>query len=58
MKDKRFAGGRIAMIPLWLSLAFVLMAPLIYQQPRYSWAVIYILPTIVGMYLYYVKRKG
>ncbi len=57
MKDRKFDGGRVAMIPLWLSLAFVLMSPLIYKQPRYSWAVIYILPTIVGMYLYMAKRK-
>jgi hypothetical protein len=52
MKNIGFKGGRIAMIPLWLSLCFVLMAPLIVRQPRYSWAVIYILPTIVGMYFF------
>ena len=41
MQDKKFYSGRIALVPIWLSLAFVLMAPLIDEQPRYAWAVIY-----------------
>ncbi|RKM57835.1 hypothetical protein D6855_12355 [Butyrivibrio sp. CB08] len=52
MKDKKFYRGRIAMIPIWLSLVFVVLAPMIHDQPRYSWAVIYILPTILAMYMY------
>ncbi len=52
MQDRKFYDGRIALVPIWLSLAFVLMSPLVEGQPRYSWAVIYILPTITAMYMY------
>lgn len=57
MQDKKFYAGRIAMIPIWLSLAFVLMSPLIHQQPRYAWAVIYIMPTIIGMYMHMNSKQ-
>ncbi len=56
-KDSGFKGGRVAMIPLWLSLLFVLMSPLIVRQPRYSWAVIYIMPAIIGMFIYKMREK-
>ena len=57
MQDKKFYSGRIALVPIWLSLAFVLMAPLIDEQPRYAWAVIYILPTIVAMYMHMRNKQ-
>ncbi len=57
MQDKKFYGGRIALIPIWLSLAFVLMSPLIIEQPRYAWAVIYIMPTIVAMYIHMREQQ-
>lgn len=56
MQDNKFNAGRLTIIPIWLSLAFVLMSPLIDTQPRYAWAVIYILPTIVALYMY-MKNK-
>jgi len=59
MQDNKFHAGRLALLPIWLSLAFVLMSPLIDTQPRYGWAVIYILPTIVALYMNMIlRRKG
>lgn len=58
MQDKKFWGGRIALVPIWLSLAFVLMSPLIDEQPRYAWAVVYILPTIVAMYMHMSSEQS
>ena len=56
MQDKGLVEGRIALGSLWLSLIFVFMSPLIENQPRYSWAIIYILPTIVAMYMFMSNR--
>ena len=58
MQDRKMTAGRIALVPIWLSLAFVLMAPLVDKQPRYSWAVIYILPTIIAMYMHMASTKA
>lgn len=57
MQDRKMYEGRIALVPIWLSLAFVLMTPLIHTQPRYSWAVIYILPTIIALYMHLSIKK-
>lgn len=52
MINKKLGRYLITFVPVWLCIAFIFLAPMIKDQPRYSWAVFYIMPTLVGMYLH------
>ncbi len=51
MKRKDLSYYKPALVPLWLSLLFIVLAPMIVDQPRYSWAIFYLMPLIVAMYM-------
>jgi hypothetical protein len=48
---------KLTLLPLWLALLFVVLAPMIKNQPRYSWGLIYMMPTIVAMYMHLLEDK-
>ena len=52
MKSKKKTYYSIAMLPLWLSLLFIVLAPMIVDQPRYSWAIFYLMPMMMALYMH------
>ena len=57
LKRKGLKEYRLALVPLWLSFIFIFLAPMIADQPRYSWAIFYLMPTIVAMYMHLIEKK-
>lgn len=57
LKRKELKEYRLALVPLWLSFIFIFLAPMIVDQPRYSWAIFYLMPTIVAMYMHLVEKE-
>lgn len=57
LKRKDLKEHRLALVPLWLSFIFIFLAPMIADQPRYSWAIFYLMPTIVAMYMHLIEKK-
>lgn len=57
LKRKGLKEYRLAFVPLWLSFIFIFLAPMIADQPRYSWAIFYLMPTIVAMYMHLIEKK-
>ena len=51
MINRKYGRYLITFVPVLLCIAFIFLAPMIRDQPRYSWAVFYIMPTLVGMYM-------
>ena len=56
MINKKMGRYLITFVPVLLCVAFIFLSPMIKDQPRYSWAVFYIMPTLVGMYIYLLNR--
>ena len=57
LKRKGLKEYRLALVPLWLSFIFIFLAPMIADQPRYSWAIFYLMPTIMAMYMHLVEKE-
>ncbi len=57
LKRKGLKEYRLALVPLWLTFIFIFLAPMIADQPRYSWAIFYLMPTIVAMYMHLVEKE-
>ncbi|MBR4670041.1 MAG: hypothetical protein IKO84_05535 [Butyrivibrio sp.] len=57
MKRKNLSSYKPALAPLWLSLIFIILAPMIVDQPRYSWAIFYLMPMIMAMYMRLLDTK-
>lgn len=58
MINKKLSRYLITFVPVWLCIAFIFLAPMIRDQPRYSWAVFYIMPTLVGMYMHLIQVRS
>lgn len=58
MINKKLGKYLITFVPVWLCIAFIFLSPMIIKQPRYSWAVFYTLPTLVGMYIYLADKHS
>lgn len=57
MISRKLGKYLITFVPVWLCIAFIFLAPMIRDQPRYSWAVFYIMPTLVGMYIHLINKQ-
>ena len=57
MRRKKIGEYRLALVPLWLSFIFIFLSPMIKDQPRYSWAIFYLMPSIAAMYIYLTNNK-
>jgi hypothetical protein len=57
MRKKKIGEYRLALVPLWLSFIFIFLSPMIKDQPRYSWAIFYLMPAITAMYIYLINRN-
>ncbi len=57
MQNRKYNAARIAMGPVWISFLFIFMTPLIKDQPRYSWGIIYMLPTMIALYMYLRNKE-
>ena len=57
MRKKKIGEYRLALVPLWLSFIFIFLSPMIKDQPRYSWAIFYLMPAIMAMYIYIINRN-
>lgn len=58
MKRNGLKKYNLSMLPIWLSLLFIILAPMVKDQPRYSWAIIYLMPTYVAMYMRLLDKNG
>ena len=58
LKRKGLKEYRLALVPLWFSFMFIFLAPMIANQPRYSWAIFYLMPTIVAMYMHLIEKEA
>ena len=57
LEKKELSWYRLSLLPLWLSFLFIFLAPMIVDQPRYSWAIFYLMPTIVAMYMHLIETS-
>ncbi|WP_029233427.1 DUF6020 family protein [Butyrivibrio sp. VCB2006] len=57
MLNNKLGRYIITFVPVLLCIAFIFLAPMIRDQPRYSWAVFYIMPTLVGMYMHLLRTN-
>ena len=48
----------IALLPLWLSLAIVILAPVIQGHPRYAFPIVYTMPIIAAYYVRLQKHDA